>query len=142
MSDPRSLKGTYVIDPSHSTVGFVVRHAMVTKVRGNFTDFEGTAELDGANPAASGVEVAIKTASIDTRNNDRDTHLRSADFFDVEVFPVMSFRSTNVEVTGDDTVDITGDLTIKDVTRSLTIPFEYTGEDVDPFGITRVGWEG
>ncbi len=134
----KELNGTYVLDASHTNLSFVTRHAMVTKVRGSFEEFEGTAVL-GETPT---LDVTIQVASVNTRSADRDAHLRSADFFDVENFPTMTFRGTSWEITGEDTFDITGDLTIKDVTRTLTIPFEYTGEATDPFGNLRVGFEG
>ena len=142
MTDMTAINGTYTIDPTHSTLGFVARHAMITKVRGSFTDFSGTAEIHGSAPETSSVNVDIDVASVDTRNADRDGHLKSGDFFDVEKFPTMSFKSTSVAVTDSSTVEITGDLTIKSVTKSVTIPFEFTGEAVDPFGNTRIGFEG
>ena len=135
------LNGTYVLDPSHSTFSFVTRHAMVTKVRGSFEKFEGQAVVDGANPANSTLDVTIDAGSVNTRNADRDAHLRSADFFDVENYPTWTFKGTDFAVKGD-VVDVTGDLTIKDVTRSITIPLEYQGAAKDPFGNTRVGFEG
>jgi polyisoprenoid-binding protein YceI len=134
--------GTYNIDPSHSSVGFVARHAMITKVRGAFNEIEGTGHFDPANPEASSVSVTIQTASVDTRNGDRDAHLRSADFFDSDTYPTMTFVSTNVQSTGTDTFDITGDLTIKDVTRPVTFATELSGPSIDPWGNTRVGLEG
>ncbi len=133
----QDLSGTYVLDPTHSTLSFVTRHAMVTKVRGSFEDFTGTAVLTD-DPK---LDVTIQVASVNTRNADRDNHLRSGDFFDVEQFPTMTFTSTQYEIKGD-VVEITGDLTIKDVTKTLTIPFEYQGEAKDPFGNERVGFEG
>ena len=133
--------GTWAIDPTHTTIGFSVRHAMVSKVRGNFSDFAGSTTIDGANLAASSVEVTIQAGSIDTKNADRDGHLVSADFLDVENFPTLTFTSTNVAVNGAD-VTITGDLTIHGVTRSVTVEFEYIGTSLDPFGFTRVGFEG
>ena len=133
--------GTWAIDPTHTTIGFSVRHAMVSKVRGNFSDFAGSAIIDGANLAASSVEVTIQAGSIDTKNADRDGHLVSADFLDVENFPTLTFTSTNVAVNGAD-VTITGDLTIHGVTRSVTVEFEYIGTSLDPFGFTRMGFEG
>ena len=141
MTQITDLKGTYTLDPSHSEVGFTTRHAMVTKVRGAFSDYSGTATIDGANPSASSLEVTVQAASIDTRSADRDAHVRSADFFDVEQYPTITFRSTDFAVHGD-TVDVTGDLTIKDVTRSVTIPFEFNGAATDPFGHERIGFEG
>ena len=135
------LNGTYVLDPSHSTFSFVTRHAMVTKVRGSFEKFEGQAVVDGANPANSTLDVTIDAGSVTTRNADRDAHIRSADFFDVENYPTWTFKGTDFAVKGD-VVDVTGDLTIKDVTRSITIPLEYQGAAKDPFGNTRVGFEG
>ena len=135
------LQGTFVLDPTHTTFSFVTRHAMVTKVRGSFEKFEGQAIVDGSSPETSSLSVNIDVASVTTRNADRDAHLRSADFFDVERFPNMVFVSTNIAVDGD-TVEVTGDLTIKDVTNSVTFPLEYQGSAKDPFGNTRVGFEG
>ena len=136
-----TLTGDYVLDASHSRLGFSTRHAMVTTVRGQFGEFEGTAKVDAEQPANSQVVVKIATASIDTGSPDRDGHLRSGDFFDVETYPEITFTSTQVERDGEDWV-ITGDLTIKDVTHSVTIPFEPTGSARDPFGNLRIGFEG
>ena len=136
------LTGTYTLDPAHTRIGFVARHAMVTKVRGAFNEFEGTAVLDGANPANSHVEVTINAASIDTRNAQRDGHLRSNDFLAMEEYPEITFVSTAVSQTGPDEFELTGDLTIKSVTNSVTIPFTYEGTVTDPFGNFRVGFEG
>lgn len=141
MSTLQSYSGSYVIDPSHSELGFSARHAMVTKVRGSFTDFTGTAST-GENLEGAQIDVSINVASIDTRSNQRDEHLRSGDFFDVENFPTMTFSSTSVEAKDDTTLAVTGDLTIKDVTKSITIDFEFTGEATDPWGQSRVGFEG
>ncbi|MDF1489241.1 YceI family protein [Tessaracoccus caeni] len=135
------LSGTFVVDPTHSTVSFVTRHAMVTKVRGSFTQFSGQATVDKDDRSAFALNVEIDVASVDTRNADRDAHLRSADFFDADTFPTMTFVGTGYQIKGD-VVEITGDLTIRDVTRSLTIPFEFGGTAKDPFGNTRVGLEG
>lgn len=142
MTDMTALEGTYVIDPTHSTLGFVARHAMITKVRGSFTGFEGTAQVHGQAPETSSVNVTIDVATVDTRNADRDAHLTSGDFFDTEKFPTMTFTSTKVAATDADTVEITGDLTIKGKTQSITIPFDYTGAATDPFGNERIGFEG
>jgi len=135
------LAGDYTIDPSHTHIGFSARHAMVTTVRGSFKEFEGTAHIDTANPSASSVKVVIKAESIDTGNADRDGHLRSGDFFEDATHPEITFTSTDVSFDGE-TWEITGDLTIKDVTKPVTIPFEHTGSAKDPFGNTRVGFEG
>ena len=135
------LTGDYTIDASHSYIGFSARHAMVTTVRGKFSDFSGTAHVDTANPANSTVSLTIKGESIDTGSADRDAHLRSGDFFENEAYPNITFVSTNVERDGDEW-QVTGDLTIKDVTKPVTIVFEQTGSAKDPFGNTRVGFEG
>ncbi|WP_141014921.1 YceI family protein [Nocardioides sambongensis] len=135
------LTGDYTIDAAHSRLGFVARHAMVTKVRGAFKEFEGTAHIDTANPAASSVDLVIKAGSIDTGVADRDGHLASGDFFDVETYPELRFTSTAVERDGEEWT-ITGDLTIKDVTGPVTIIFEEGGSAKDPFGNLRVGFEG
>ena len=135
------LTGDYTIDPTHTRLGFSARHAMVTTVRGQFTDFAGTAHIDTANPAASKVELTIRTGSVDTGVADRDGHLKSGDFFDAEANPEITFVSTDVERDGDDW-SITGDLTIKGVAKPVTIEFESTGSARDPFGNLRVGFEG
>lgn len=141
MSTITAPSGTYTIDPTHSRIGFVARHAMVTKVRGSFNEFEGTGHLDADNPANSSLNLTIQAASIDTRNADRDGHLRSNDFFDMESHPLITFVSTSVAPVGDE-FSVTGDLTIKGVTKPVTVVFEYTGTAVDPFGNTRLGLEG
>ena len=137
----QNLNGTYTIDPSHTRVGFSTRHAMVTKVRGAFNDVSGTATT-GENLEDAKIELTINAASVDTRSADRDAHLKSADFFDVETFPNLTFVSTEVKAVDADTLRVTGDLTIKDVTKPVTIDFEYAGAAQDPFGNTRVGFEG
>ena len=137
-----SLTGSYTIDPTHSRIGFVARHAMVTKVRGSFNEFEGAGYLDAEHPENSKVQLTIKAASIDTRNADRDGHLRSNDFFDMENHPDITFVSTGVEPVDAETYRVTGDLTIKGVTKPVTVDFEYTGAAVDPFGNQRLGLEG
>jgi polyisoprenoid-binding protein YceI len=136
------LTGTYTLDPAHTRIGFVARHAMVTKVRGSFDEFAGTAVLDGANPANSRVEVTIEAASIDTRNAQRDEHLRGNDFLAMKEYPKITFASTGVRQAGETTFEVTGDLTIKGVTNEITIPFEFEGAAKDPFGNQRVGFEG
>ena len=141
MSQLTELQGTYVLDPSHTAIGFVTRHAMVTKVRGSFEEYTGTATIDGANPSNSTLAVDIKAASVNTRNADRDAHVRSGDFFDTETYPEITFRGTDFVIKGD-VVDVTGDLTIKGTTKSITIPFEFQGAAKDPFGNERIGFEG
>ncbi|MFE7234365.1 YceI family protein [Streptomyces sp. NPDC002405] len=140
--DLAALTGDYTIDPSHSTLGFVARHAMVTNVKGKFNDFTGSLHLDGTDPAASTASIDVKMDSIDTGSADRDGHLKSADFFKTEEFPQMTFRSTKAEAVGGDDYRITGDLTILGVTRTLTIDLEFNGAAKDPFGNERVGFEG
>ncbi len=139
---PTTATGTYTIDPTHSRIGFVARHAMVTKVRGSFNQFEGSGYFDAENPANSRLQLTIQAASIDTRNADRDGHLRGNDFFDMETYPEITFTSTSVEPAGEDTFRVTGDLTIKGVTKPVTVDFEYTGTATDPFGNQRIGFEG
>ena len=141
MSPIANLKGTYVLDPSHSQLGFVARHAMVTKVRGSFNEVSGTATIDGTDPASSTLSVTVDTASVDTRNEGRDGHLKSGDFFDVESFPEITFVGSGFVVEGD-VVNVTGDLAIKGKTHPVTIPFEFQGEAKDPFGNERIGFEG
>jgi polyisoprenoid-binding protein YceI len=136
------LTGTWKIDPAHSRLGFVARHALVTKVRGQFSDFEGTLHLDAVDPGQSSAEVTIQAASVDTRQEQRDGHLRSEDFFAVERYPVLTFRSTAVEAVGDDTYRVTGDLTIRDQTHPVSIDLEYNGTVRDPQGNLRAGFEG
>jgi polyisoprenoid-binding protein YceI len=135
------LNGTFALDPSHTRIGFVTRHAMVTKVRGSFDEFEGTASGNGQNASDASVNVTINAASFDSRNEQRDGHVKSADFLDVEKYPTITFASTDVAINGNDLV-VTGDLTVKDVTRSISIPFEFTGAATDPFGNERIGFEG
>jgi polyisoprenoid-binding protein YceI len=135
------IAGDYTLDPAHTRLGFSARHAMVATVRGQFTEFTGTAHVNTANPADSKVEVSIVANSISTGNEQRDGHLLSADFFESEQFPAITFTSTDVSRDGDDWT-ITGDLTIKGVTNSISVPFEFTGSAQDPFGNTRIGFEG
>lgn len=140
MTTLNTLSGTYTLDPSHTQLGFVARHAMVTKVRGRFSDFEGTATT-GENLENAKITVTIKADSIDTGNEDRDNHVRGGDFFDVENHPEITFESTDIAASGD-TLVVTGDLTIKGTTKPVTIDFDYMGVAEDPFGNERVGLEG
>src|SRR5919107_184606 len=136
------LSGTWTLDPAHTRIGFVARHAMVTKVRGAFNEFEGTVVIDGADLARSTATVTIQAASIDTRNAQRDGHLRSNDFLALEEFPQITFVATGVAETGPTSLELTGDLTIKGITKSVTVPFEFEGAATDPFGNLRAGFEG
>ncbi|HEX5615529.1 MAG TPA: YceI family protein [Acidimicrobiia bacterium] len=142
VTTPTTLTGSYTIDPTHSRIGFVARHAMVTKVRGSFNDFAGAGYFDADDPAASSVELTIQAASIDSRNADRDAHLRSNDFFDMEHHPEIRFSSTAIEALDAQSYRVTGDLTIKGVTKPVAIDFAFTGTAVDPYGNQRVGFEG
>ena len=137
-----SITGDYVVDKVHSHVGFLARHAMVAKVRGTFDEFEATAHLDAEEPIKSTVRVVIQAASVDTRNEQRDGHLRSNDFFDMANYPEIIFESTAVEKIDDEHYALTGDLSIKGVTKPVTIPFELLGAATDPYGNLRVGFEG
>jgi polyisoprenoid-binding protein YceI len=136
------LTGTWTLDPAHTRIGFVARHAMVTKVRGAFNEFEGSAVVDGADLTRSSATVTIAAASIDTRNDQRDAHLRSNDFLGMEEHPAITFVATAVTPTGPSGFDLTGDLTIKGVTNAVTVPFEFEGAATDPFGNLRAGFEG
>ena len=126
--------GTWTVDPAHTEVGFVARHLMVTKVRGSFTGVSGTV-VAGDPITASTVEVSVDISTVDTRSADRDAHLKSGDFFDVESFPTMTFKSTSF--TGDELV---GDLTIKGVTKPVTFDLEFDGVATDPWGNTKAGF--
>jgi polyisoprenoid-binding protein YceI len=136
---PGYVAGTWKIDPSHSEVSFTVRHLMVSKVRGRFTDFEGTL-VTGSDPAESSVEATVQLASIDTANADRDAHVRSADFFDVENHPVLQYRSTSVRPEGDGFV-VEGELSLHGVTKSVPLALEINGfQGNTPFGDSRAGF--
>jgi len=142
VTDFSTLTGTYTLDVAHSRLGFVARHAMVTKVRGAFNAFEGATTIDGENPSNSSVEITIDVNSIDTRNEQRDGHLRTNDFFDIANHPQITFKSTGIEHDGGNEFSVTGDLTIKGVTKSVTFPLEFTGAVKDPWGNDRIGFEG
>jgi polyisoprenoid-binding protein YceI len=130
----------YQIDKAHSEVTFQVRH-LLTKVRGHFGDFTGAIKVDEMNPANSSVDVVIQAASIDTQTVDRDNHLRSADFFDVENYPTLTFKSVSVTPRGTNWFDVVGDLTIHGVTRQVTLPVNYLGNGKDPWGNERAAFE-
>jgi polyisoprenoid-binding protein YceI len=137
-----TLTGTYTLDPTHTRIGFMARHAMVTKVRGSFNEFEGTATVDGDHPANSSVRVTIDAASIDTRNTQRDEHLRTNDFLALEQYPQITFVSTDIRQADETTFEVSGNLTIKDVTNRITVPFQFEGASQDPYGNQRIGFEG
>ncbi|MER5587677.1 YceI family protein [Streptomyces asoensis] len=137
-----ALTGAYTIDPAHSTIGFVARHAMVTNVKGKFNEFTGALHLDGTDPSKSSASIDVTMDSIDTGSADRDGHLKTADFFKTDEFPQMTFRSTATQALGGDDYRVTGDLTILGVTKPLTIDLEFNGAAKDPFGNERVGFEG
>lgn len=131
----------WVVDQSHSNIGFEVKHMMVSKVRGNFTSYEANVEADDlADLTTASIEFKIDVASIDTKSEDRDNHLKSADFFDVEKYPTITFKSTNIEKDGDD-YEVTGDLTIKGVTKQVTFDVEYGGKGTNPWGVEVYGFE-
>ncbi|NHA70322.1 YceI family protein [Phycicoccus flavus] len=137
-----TLGGDWDFDPQHTRIGFSARHAMITTVRGSFNEVEGHVHADLEDMDASHVEITLKAASVDTRTPDRDAHLRSPDFFDVETYPDITFVSTRVEEIEDNAYLVTGDLTIKDVTQSLSIPIALSGVERDAFGVVRAGFEG
>ncbi|MCL4161703.1 UNVERIFIED_CONTAM: hypothetical protein GTU68_000227 [Idotea baltica] len=131
----------YNIDPAHTDVSFKVRHLGISNVRGQFIDFSGTIEFDPENIEASKTDVTIKTSSIDTKNEKRDKHLRSDDFFDSAKKPVMSFKSTKVTNVKDKSFDVLGDLTLNNITKPVTLAVVHTGSVIDPWGNQRVGFE-
>lgn len=139
---PGLITGSYAIDPNHSRLGFVVRHAVVSRVRGSFKEFDGSGYFDLDEAANSYLRLSVVTASIDTGNADRDAHLRSSDFFDVERYPEMTFTSTDVERNGFDSYQVKGDLALRGITRPVTIELNYEGSAIDPDGDRRIGFDG
>jgi polyisoprenoid-binding protein YceI len=135
-----SAVGTWVIDAAHTNLGFTARHAMVAKVRGSFSEFEGSFTI-AEDVTQSTASLTIQAASITTKNADRDAHLTSPDFLDAEKFPTLTFTSTAVAVKGSDIV-VTGDLTIHGVTKSVDVTYELVGISQDPWGNTKIGFEG
>lgn len=131
--------GTYTIDRAHSTVEFVARHLMISKVRGRFTDFEGTVEIAEA-PEESSADVTIQAASIDTGDAQRDGHLRSGDFFDVEQYPAVTFKSTKVEAAKGDAWKLSGDLSVNGVTKPVVLEVEFEGAGASPWNDTRIAF--
>ncbi|WP_127125994.1 YceI family protein [Georgenia sp. SYP-B2076] len=136
------LSGDWILDPAHTRIGFSARHAMVTKVRGSFNDVDGLVHVDAGDPSRSTVTVRLKTASVDTRNAQRDAHLRSPDFFDAERYPEIVFRSTSVDEVEENTYMVVGDLTIRDVTKQVAVPLDLVGVHRDADGALRAGFEG
>lgn len=141
MTDSRTATTTWNIDPAHSAIEFAVKHMMFTTAKGRFQDFSGAITLDEGNLANSTVDVTIKPASIDTQSDDRDSHLRSADFFDAENFPEATFHATSVESAGGDDLRITGDLTIKGVTQPVVLDAAFQGRGANPWGQEVIGYE-
>lgn len=129
----------WTIDPAHTTVGFSARHMGLSTVRGRFTDFAGTVDVDPSDLPRTRGKVEIRTASVDTGNEQRDGHLKSGDFFDVEHFPVMTFDVKSIAHKGGSDYEVTGDLTIKDVTREVRLDYEHAGEGKDPWGNRKLG---
>ncbi|MCX4416966.1 YceI family protein [[Kitasatospora] papulosa] len=144
MLDPRmaALTGEWMIDPAHSRIGFSVRHAMVTTVRGAFTEYESRLYFDGRDPARSRAEISMATASVDTGVEQRDAHLIGRDFLDARNHPRIGFTSTAVQLIGKDVYRMTGDLTIRGVTGPVVLDLTYIGHVTDPFGYERVGFDG
>ncbi|WP_217237988.1 YceI family protein [Streptomyces sp. AC555_RSS877] len=136
------LTGEWVIDPAHSRIGFSVRHAMVTTVRGAFTEYQSRLYFDGRDPARSQAEIILNTASVDTGVEQRDAHLVGRDFLDARNHPRMRFTSTAVHLARPDVYRMTGDLTIKNSTRPVVLELTYIGHVIDPFGYERVGFDG
>ena len=137
---PSFAADTYAVDASHSEVSFQIRH-LVTNVRGRFNDFNGTINLDPANLEKSSVEFRVKAASIDTAHADRDKHLRAEDFFHAGKYPEITFKSTSIKKTGKDAYAVTGDFTMRGVTRRITLPVTYLGTARDPWGNDKAGFE-
>jgi polyisoprenoid-binding protein YceI len=133
------VAGEYTIDPAHTSVEFVGRHLMITRVRGRFPEVSGIVTIDD-EPERSHVEVQLEVASLDTGNVDRDAHLRSADFFDADQHPTITFRSSNVEAIASGTWAVTGDLTVRDVTRPITLQVDFDGANASPMGDERVAF--
>ncbi len=138
---PADLTGTWEIDPAHTTVGFAVRHAMVSTVRGHFASFSGGATIDAAAPEQSTAWLDIDPTSITTNNEMRDGHLKSGDFFEVDKHAKITFRSTGAKLDGDQLV-LTGDLTIRGITQAIDLVWEFGGIAKDPYGVIKAGFEG
>jgi polyisoprenoid-binding protein YceI len=130
----------WVIDPTHSKVGFKVKHLMISNVQGNFKEFDGAVATEGDDFSTAQISFSLNSASIDTEMADRDAHLKSVDFFDSEKYPTINFSGKGLKDLGDDLYELTGDLTIKDVTKSVTLSVEYGGIMADPWGNVKAGF--
>lgn len=133
-------KAKWALDASHSSVEFSVRHMMIAKVKGSFSQFDATIEADPADLTTADISFSVDLASVDTKSGDRDAHLRSADFFDVENYPQLTFKATKIVKTGEGEYDVTGDLTLRGVTRPETFQVTYEGSGKDPWGNTKAGF--
>ena len=135
-------KTKWTVDPTHSAIVFSVKHMMIAKVKGSFNKFDATISADPADLTTAEIDFTVDLASIDTRNTDRDNHLRSADFFDVEKNPTLTFKATNIKKTKDDTYAITGDVTLNGVTKEETFDITFEGQGKDPWGTEKAGFSG
>jgi polyisoprenoid-binding protein YceI len=142
MEEISLTKARWVVDQAHSSIDFSVKHMMFATVRGAFQDYEATIVADPTDLTTADIEFRVNVASVDSRNEDRDNHLRSGDFFDVENHPNMTFKSTNIVKKGEGEYDLTGDLTIRGTTRPETFSVSFDGEGKDPWGNTKVGFSG
>ena len=133
-------KEKWLVDAAHSSIDFAVKHMMIATVKGAFHEFDATVEADLADLTTANIAFSVNVASVDTRNSDRDNHLRSADFFDVENYPQMTFQSTSIKKTGDGDYEVTGDLTIRGTTHPATFEAAFEGQGKDPWGNEKVGF--
>lgn len=133
-------KAKWAVDTTHSSIDFSIRHMMIAKVKGSFNRFEASIEADPEDLTTADISFSVDVASVDTRNDDRDAHLRSADFFDVENHPKMTFKATKIERLGEGVYEVTGDLTIRGVTRSETFAVTFEGAGKDPWGNHKAGF--
>jgi polyisoprenoid-binding protein YceI len=140
LASPALAADTYTFDKAHTTVGFQVRH-IVTMLGGKFQDFSGTLQVDRARPESSSVEFTIQAASISTNDAKRDEHLKSPDFFDVAKYPTITFKSASVKPAGNDVYQVTGELTMHGITKTITLPVTFLGEGKDPWGNEKMGFE-
>ncbi len=142
MTSPQDMTGTWAVDLDHSTAEFSIRHLMISTVRGRFSQFSGVIQGNPADLTTASAHLSIDVNSIDTRQNDRDNHLRSADFFDVSHYPTMTFDSTNISRVSGDTYNVVGKLTIHGIAREVSVQVEFQGISKDPWGNTRAGFTG